>query len=211
MRSVAFLSQKGGSGKTTLAVHVAVAASEAKEKVILIDTDPQASAVDWGVARKRAGINGYPVVEKASASTLGPTLARARQENFTLAVIDMAPHVTAGVDVIAAAGDLLLIPCRASAFDLRAITASVNVVKAARKPAAFILNACDSRIPEVAEAKNVLARHGLKVVPIDIGQRVSFARAVASGPSVTEFDAKGKAAKEILILWRWIKKQLGSI
>lgn len=211
MRSVAFLSQKGGSGKTTLAVHVAVAASEAKEKVVLIDTDPQASAADWGAARKRAGINGYPAVEKATASTLASTLNRAQQEKTTLAIIDMAPHATAGVDVIAAAADLLLIPCRASAFDLRAIAASVNVVKAARKPAAFILNACDPRIPEVEEAKNVLARHGLKVVPIDIGQRVSFARAVASGQSVTEFDAQGKAAKEILTLWHWIKKQLGSL
>jgi chromosome partitioning protein len=211
MRSVAFLSQKGGSGKTTLAVHVAVAASEAKERVILIDTDPQASAADWGAARRRAGINGYPVIEKATALTLASTLDRAQQQNATLAIIDMAPHATAGVDVIASAADLLLIPCRASAFDLRAIAASVNVVKAARKPAAFILNACDPRIPEVAEAKNVLARHGLTVVPVDVGQRVSFARAVASGQSVTEFDAQGKAAHEIVALWRWIKKQLGSL
>ncbi len=211
MRSVAFLSQKGGSGKTTLAVHVAVAASEAKEKVVLIDTDPQASAADWGTARKRAGINGYPAIEKATASTITHALDRARHENATLAIIDMAPHATAGVDVIASTADMLLIPCRASAFDLRAIAASVNVVKAARKPAAFILNACDSRIPEVQEAKDVLARHGLQVVPIDIGQRVSFARAVASGQSVTEFEAQGKAAKEIVALWRWIKKQLGGL
>jgi chromosome partitioning protein len=60
------------------------------------------------------------------------------------------------------------------------------------------------------EARTVLARHGLQVAPIDIGQRVPFARAVASGLSVTEFDAKGKAALEIGELWRWIKKQLGS-
>jgi chromosome partitioning protein len=73
-----------------------------------------------------------------------------------------------------------------------------------------ILNACDARIPEVMEARTVLARHGLQVAPIDIGQRVPFARAVASGLSVTEFDAKGKAALEIGELWRWIKKQLGS-
>ena len=211
MRTVAFLSQKGGSGKTTLAVHVAVAASEAKEKVILIDTDPQASSADWGNARKRAGIVGYPSIEKASASSISNIIARARQDNATLAIIDMAPHATAGVDVIAASADFLLIPCRASAFDLRAIAASVNVAKAAKKPAAFILNACDPRIPEVQEARNVLARHGLQVVPVDIGQRVSFARAVASGQSVTEFDAQGKAAKEILALWRWIKKQLGSL
>jgi len=70
MRSVAFLSQKGGSGKTTLAVHVAVAACEAQEKVVLIDSDPQGSAADWGAARKRAGIEGPPGIEKASAVTL---------------------------------------------------------------------------------------------------------------------------------------------
>ena len=211
MRSVAFLSQKGGSGKTTLAVHVAVAAGEAKEQVVLIDTDPQASAADWGSARKRAGIEGFPTVEKASAATLAHTIARARQERATLAIIDMAPHATAGADIIAASADFLLIPCRASAFDLRAITASVNVAKAAGKPAAFILNACDSRVPEVAEARNVLVRHGLQVAPIDIGQRVSFSRAVASGQSVTEFDAQGKAAKEIVALWRWLKQQLRSL
>jgi chromosome partitioning protein len=123
----------------------------------------------------------------------------------------MAPHATAGIDIITASADFLLIPCRASAFDLRAITASVNVAKAAGKPAAFILNACDSRVPEVAEARNVLVRHGLQVTPVDIGQRVSFSRAVASGQSVTEFDAQGKAAKEIVALWRWLKQQLVSL
>ena len=82
---------------------------------------------------------------------------------------------------------------------------------AAGKPAAFILNACDSRVPEVAEARNVLIRHSLQVAPIDIGQRVSFSRAVASGQSVTEFDAQGKAAKEIVALWHWLKHQLGSL
>jgi chromosome partitioning protein len=203
MRSIAFLSQKGGSGKTTLAVHVAVAACESKEKVVLVDTDPQGSAADWGAARKRAAIEGSPRIEKASAATLASAIERARNDRMTLAVIDMAPHATAGVDIIASAADFLLIPCRASAFDLRAI--------AARKPAAFILNACDARIPEVMEAKTVLARHGLQVAPIDIGQRVPFARAVASGLSVTEFDPRGKAAQEIGELWRWIKKQLESL
>src|SRR5919108_303682 len=109
LEGVAMLILTRGSGKTTLAVHVAVAACETKEKVILIDTDPQGSAADWGVARKRAGIEGPPSVERASAATLSTTIERAKQENLTLAVIDMAPHATAGVDIIAAAADLLLI------------------------------------------------------------------------------------------------------
>jgi chromosome partitioning protein len=205
MRSIAFLSQKGGSGKTTLAVHIAVAAGEAKEQVILIDTDPQASAYAWGQARK----SDTPGIVKATSTTIRGVMESARPEK-SLAVIDMAPHATAGVDIIAAAADFLLIPCRASAFDLKAIASSVNVAKAAGKPAAFILNACDSRIPEVTEARSVLTRHGLPVAPIDIGQRVAFSRAVTTGQSVTEFDAQGKAAKEIISLWRWLNKQIGS-
>jgi chromosome partitioning protein len=205
MRSIAFLSQKGGSGKTTLAVHVAVAATEAKEKVILIDTDLQASAYAWGQARKAD----TPQIIKATAATLGHIMEGARHEK-TLAVIDMAPHATAGVDIIAAAADFLLIPCRASAFDLKAITSSVNVAKAAGKPAAFILNACDPRVPEVMESRTVLKRHGFPVAPINIGQRVAFSRAVATGQSVTEFDAQGKAAQEIVFLWRWLNKQIGN-
>jgi chromosome partitioning protein len=208
MHSIAFLSQKGGSGKTTLAVHIAVAASEAREKVILIDTDPQGSAADWGQARKRAGIEGSPAIHKASAATLARVLESARHDDLTLAVIDMAPHATAGVDVIAAAVDFLVIPCRPSAFDLKAIASSVNVAKAAGKPAAFVLNTCDARIPEVAEARAVLARHGFPVAPVDIGHRVAFSRAVTSGQSVTEFDPHGKAAAEIVALWRWIKQAM---
>jgi chromosome partitioning protein len=60
------------------------------------------------------------------------------------------------------------------------------------------------------ESRTVLKRYGLPVAPIHIGQRVAFSRAVATGQSVTEFDAQGKAAQEIVSLWRWLNKQIGS-
>jgi chromosome partitioning protein len=201
MRSIAFLSQKGGSGKTTIAVHIAVAAQ--REKVILIDTDPQASASTWAAARTAD----EPRVIKST--TVETRNLIHKSQDRTLAVIDTAPHNVAGVDLVATAADLLLIPCRPSVFDLAATESSVKIAKAARKPAAFILNACAARGPEVDQAREVLQKHGYPVAPVTIGDRKAFSRAIITGEAVTEFDPSGKAAQEILALWRWIKKQLG--
>ncbi len=88
MKSIAFLSQKGGSGKTTLAVHTAVAAQEAREKVFLIDTDPQKSATVWGDAREAE----TPVVITISAGELDKVLKAGSEDKMTLAIIDTAPH-----------------------------------------------------------------------------------------------------------------------
>jgi chromosome partitioning protein len=206
MRSIAFLSQKGGSGKTTLAVHIAVVAEAARERVLLLDTDPQGSASAWAQVRTAE----RPLVEKATVSSLARILERTQPAHVTLAVIDTAPHATPGVDTIAATADFLLIPCRPTAFDLAAIAASVQVAKAAAKPAAFVLNACDARAPEVAEAHDVLTSHALPVAPVPIGHRRAFSRAIASGRAVTEFEANGKAAEEITQLWKWIRQQIGA-
>ena len=205
MRSIAFLSQKGGSGKTTLAVHIAVAAEATGERVILIDADPQGSASAWSQARQE----NRPQIAKVAASGIGRAFERAEQERITLAVIDTAPHAVPGVDIIASAADFLLIPCRPSAFDIAAIAASVQVAKAADKPTAFILNACPTRAPEIEETREVLTNYGLPVAPVCLGDRRAFARAIATGRAVTEFEAQGKAAEEITKLWRWIRKQIG--
>ena len=205
MRTIAFLSQKGGSGKTTLAVHTAVAAEQSGEKVFLIDTDPQGSAQAWSQARTQES----PPVHKAIASTVKRLLEQAAQQQATLVVIDTAPHATPGVDVIVAAADFLMIPCRPSAFDLAAIAASVQVAKAAGKPAAFIMNACPARAPEVGETREVLKSYHLPLAPVAIGDRRAFARAVATGLAVTEFDPEGKAAEEITQLWKWIYQHIG--
>jgi chromosome partitioning protein len=205
MRSIAFLSQKGGSGKTTLAVHIAVAAGSNREKAILIDTDPQGSASVWGQARGAK----EPNVIKTTAVGTRPLMEEAQTQGSTLAVIDTAPHTISGIDIIASVVDYLLIPCRPSVFDLAAIESSVKIAKAARKRAAFVLNACAARGPEVAEAQQVLARHGYPVAPVTIGDRKAFSRAIITGEAVTEFDGDGKAALEIVALWRWLKKQMG--
>jgi chromosome partitioning protein len=204
MRTIAFLSQKGGSGKTTLAVHIAVAAQETGENIILIDTDPQGSAVAWGQARKSKS----PIVHRAIPSMLDDALQKAKQEEVTLAIVDTPPHATPGMDIVASAVGLLLIPCRPSAFDLAAINSSVQVAKAAGTKAAFVLNGCNHRSPEVNEARRVLERHGFPVCPAAPSHRTPFSRAISTGRAVTEFEPKGKAAGEINALWEWVNKTL---
>jgi chromosome partitioning protein len=204
VRTIAFLSQKGGSGKTTLAVHIAVAAQATSEHVILIDTDPQGSAIAWSQARKSKP----PIVHRAIPSMLGETLQKAKQDEATLAIVDTPPHATPGMDIVAASVDLLLIPCRPSAFDLAAITSSVQVAKAAGTSTAFVLNGCNHRSPEYYEARKVLERHGFPVCPAAPGHRIPFSRAISTGRAVTEFEPKGKAAEEINALWEWVDKTL---
>jgi chromosome partitioning protein len=85
----------------------------------------------------------------------------------------------------------------------------VDILRAAEAPAAFILSACPLRAPEIVETRTVLTvRYGLPVAPVEITERRAFARAVATGRAVTEFDSHGKAAEEIRALWRWIKEQM---
>lgn len=205
MKVVAYLSQKGGAGKTTLAVHTAVAAYEAGcGSVVVIDTDPQKSATVWGEARRHAA----PIVATADVSELVRVLDAAHSEGVALAVVDAAPHAAPAAAIIARAAGLVAIPCRPTAFDLAAAEGAVRIVKAAGVKAVFVLSACPFRAPEIAETREALRGYGLPVAPMEITERRAFARAVATGRAVTEFEEDGKAAGEIRTLWSWLWEQM---
>jgi chromosome partitioning protein len=201
---VAFTNLKGGAGKTTLAVHTAVAAQEMGTATALIDTDPQRSASVWGDARQGAA----PIVATASSPELDRVLKAARGDGMDLAIVDSAPHAAPEAARIARAADLVAIPCRPTAFDLAAAEAAVRIVRAAKARAVFVLSACPFRAPEIAETREALGEHGLPVAPVEITERRAFARAVATGRAVTEFESDGKAAGEIRALWAWLKEQM---
>ena len=204
MKTIAFLSQKGGGGKTTLAVHCAVAAIGKGSRVAVIDTDPQGTATRWGQSRD----SDSPAVAKATAQQLDDVLAAARHDDMTYCIIDSAPHATPSASRVASAADLIIIPVRPTAFDLAAVPATVAIVLAANRPAVFVLSACPTRSPETAEAADVLVSYGFPVAPVIIHERRAFSRAVATGRAVTEFEPAGKAAAEIDALWKWIKGEL---
>lgn len=204
MHTLTFLSQKGGSGKTTLAVHVAVAAHESGERVVIVDTDIQRSATTWSEAR----LTETPAVVPVAAAELDAVMNASRHDAMTLCIIDTAPHAAPDAARVARAADLVVIPCRPTAFDLAAVGSAVEIVKAAKARAVFVLSACPFRSPEIAETRAVLADYGFSVAPVEITDRRAFARAVATGRAVTEFENHGKAAEEIRALWKWLKEQM---
>jgi chromosome partitioning protein len=204
MKTLAFLSQKGGSGKTTLAVHIAVAAEEDGARVVIVDTDIQKSATTWSQARE----GDTPAVAPVAAAVLDSVMAAARHDAMTLCIIDTAPHAAPDAARVVHLADLVVIPCRPTAFDLAAAGSAVEIVRAADMRAVFILSACPFRAPEIAETRTVLGGFGFPVAPVEITDRRAFARAVATGRAVTEFDSHGKAAEEIRALWHWLKKEM---
>jgi len=205
MKIISFLSQKGGTGKTTLCVHLAVAAERAGKSAVILDLDPQASSTTWKDNRG----DETPVTVSLQFSRLGQTLAASKQSGAALAFIDSAPHSDQVAMAAAESADLILIPCRAGILDIRAIAMTAKIAKLAGKPAFVILNALASQatglIAEVAEAVGV---HGLKLAPVTIHQRAAYTHSLIDGRVAMEFEPKGKAAVEMTELYQWLAKQM---
>jgi chromosome partitioning protein len=205
MRTVAILSQKGGSGKTTLALHLAVAAEKTGRVAAVIDIDPQASASGWKDSRKEE----TPVVVSIPAARLTQALDAARGAAADLALIDSAPHAGDVALAAAEAADLILIPCRPGILDLRAIGATARIVKLAGKQGCVVLNAMPPNAPNIlADAKAAVAVHGLEVAPFTLQQRAAFGHALTLGKTAHEYDPNGKAADEIAKLYQWLMTRL---
>ena len=208
MQSIAVISQKGGAGKTTLAVHLATEASRSRVALIL-DTDPQATASRWGEWRG----GGEPeVIDCGAPSLLAGKLAKAADLGAEVAVIDTPPHADAMARQAARLADLILIPCRPRAFDLAAIEATAELVKSSRKPAFVVFNAGPPRGPLIyREAAELIADgFGLPIAPVILPERAAFHHSAAAGRTAPEHDIDGKAAGEIRALWRWTCEQLGT-
>ena len=198
MRTIALLARKGGTGKTTLAVHLAVLAAESGRCVLLVDTDPQHSAGDWWRVRK----TDVPRLVECAAKRVPAVLQAAEQDGIDLVVVDTRPSVEADTADIARLADLVLSPTRPGILDLRAIAPTTEVVRAARHAAIIVLNAVPAargfgENALTAEARRALQSYRLPVAATAIGNRTAFAHALIDGRSVTEFEPHGKAAGEL--------------
>ncbi len=201
MHTIAILSQKGGTGKTTLTLHLAVASERAGAAAAVIDLDPQASAAGW----KDSRTSETPVVVSVPASRLPQAIEAARGGGAALSLIDTAPHASDAALAAAEAADLVLIPCRAGILDLRAIGTTARAIKLAGTPAFVVLNAMPPRAPNVlADARDAVAVHGLEVAPFTIQQRAAYAHALTGGQTAQEYEPLGKAAEEIAQLYEWL-------
>lgn len=206
MKVIAVVSQKGGAGKTTLALHIAVAAERAGLSAAILDMDPQGTAERWSEWRKEEP----PAVVAAKATTLNRRIEQARAADGNLVVIDTPPLAQTEAREAARIADLILIPCRPSAFDLDAIRITADLANDIRKPAFVIVNAGPPHGTAVyRDVAETVERFGLKVAPTRLAERAAFRHAVREGKSVQELEPDSKAAEEVAILWAWIAGQLG--
>lgn len=205
MKTLAILSRKGGTGKSTLAVHLAVAAEEAGETTALIDLDPQGSAIRWSDARSKDS----PVVISAHSTRLGHVLHTAQQNGATLAIIDTSPHAEPAALDAAKAANFALVPCRPSIFDLQAVKLTFQIADMAQVKTHIVFNAVPSRGDRVDQAREAVGIYDVPCAPCVIGNRIAFSDAVLEGKTVQEYDPSSKASHEVRALYKYVSKEMG--
>jgi len=198
---IALLNQKGGVGKTTLATHLAGELALLGRNVLLLDADPQGSALDWTQRRGQSGLPrlfGAVGLARETLHQEAPELAR-RADHV---VIDGPPRIAALARSALLAADLVLIPVQPSPYDVWASAEMVSLVREAQvfRPAlraAFVINRRVSTTVIGREARGALADQPLPALSAEVRQRIAFADSVAAGRLVRELDEDGLAAREI--------------
>jgi chromosome partitioning protein len=214
MRSIAFLTQKGGAGKTTLAASLAEMAASTGERVIALDLDPQQSLTRWGQRRQSANARNSIIVEPLELerlSRLRSILDGLAAADFTLVIFDTTGADARAVRLVGEVADLCLLPARPTRLDVEATAETFRAVFLAKRKAAFVLNQCPSsyRSSRAIEAAQHLTALGVLAQPM-LSARMDFQDALAAGLGVTEYARGSKAAEEVAALWTWSRAQLPS-
>lgn len=204
MKVVVIAARKGGSGKTTLAGHLAVQAERAGQgPAALIDVDPQGSLSAWWNARAAP----TPVFAQASLEGLAGDLARLRELGIKALFIDTPPALNPSVAEVVKLADLVVIPTRPSPHDLRSIGATTELVEHLGKPLVFVLNGATPRARINGEALSVLSQHGM-LAPVIVHQRIDFAASMIDGRTVMELPESSRSGEEIERLWAYVRDRL---
>ena len=204
MQTIAILSQKGGSGKTTLALHLAVAAWQDGKTAVIADLDEQASATMWHRARKEP----LPHVQPTHSAALEEFAAEAARQGVDFLFIDTAPQSDKPAINAAEVADLILIPCRPSVMDLRAIQNTLRLTSLVNlKPGAAVFAVLTQIEPFGKlheEAQTTLRQLAVNVLPHGLGRRVAYHHGLIDGQTALEYEPAGKAAQEVRALYEQI-------
>jgi chromosome partitioning protein len=207
MNTVVVANQKGGSGKSTITVHLAAAAEQAGDgPVVISDTDPQGTAADWFNQRKKAGIE-TPRYSALSLSDLSGRVRALSEAGAAYLFIDTAPSIGAVNADLFALGDLILIPLNPTPADLRALVKGLPLVRQSGKPFQFVLTRVRPNLRNNDGAAVALDALGL-VLTTRMHERVIYAETFAHGKTALETDPKSIAAQEVSALWAEINTKM---
>lgn len=176
---IAVISQKGGSGKTTLCINLAVAAG-----YDIIDTDPQLSATAFGQLR-------------ASKTGMPPVVSTNGDKNV---FIDTPPHSNLATSLMLKGVDLAIVPVKPTPLDVHAAQATIRQIAAIGLPAIAVITMAITRTADGNETRSMLDKLGISVADTTIYNRITYGRSIAAGQGVTEYEPNGSAAQEIFSL-----------
>jgi chromosome partitioning protein len=208
MYTIALIGQKGGTGKTTVATTLSVAAGRAGLATVLIDLDPQANASNWKDRRQH---DDGPAVIAIPPSRLPHTLQTAQDNGADMAVIDAPGKQDSTAIDAARAADLVLIPTRPQIFELETLAAIRNLLRVAGDPKAYVLlNGLHPQAKKAAEEAKAMIQpnFGFPACPVHLCQRRSYGEAPTTGSVAEEIDPESAAAEECRQLYSWIRQQM---
>jgi chromosome partitioning protein len=206
MDVISFVNQKGGTGKSMLAINLAVTAEATGEKVCLIDLDQQGTAAHWYETRTAET---PAVLTYEQAADLTEVLTTLAASGFTLAIVDTKGEDSHGTRGAMQAAHLCLIPIRPAGPDLHASRPTMTALRAMKRDFALVVNqATPNKAAKITAAIMASLLHDGPVMPIAIASRMDHQYAYALGQGAVEYDPAGKAAEEISELWAWCRKRL---
>lgn len=207
MKTIVIANQKGGSGKSTLTVHLAAAAEAANDgPVIITDTDPQGTAGDWFNQRKKAGID-TPRYAPIALPELSDKVQALDSAGASYLFIDTAPSVGAVNAELFAAADMILIPLNPTPADLRALVKGLPLIKKSGKPFTFVLTRVRPNLRNNDGTAMALEALGL-VLPTRMHERVIYSETFAHGRTALEIDPGSTAGQEVAALWLAVKERI---
>lgn len=193
MKIIALAQQKGGVGKSSLAIHMAVELTKRGHATVIVDLDPQASVLKWAARRG----DKPPRAIACEPTQLQARLIAFNSEGMDYVILDLpgrrAPTVNEGIK----ASDFVIVPSRPLDMDIEASGETVAIAQRLQRRYAFAMNIVPPRGSRTKEFAAAIVEHGHPVLPAFITDRLAFPDAVSEGKGVSEFDPKGKAAEEI--------------